>query len=500
MMLERATRTIKTAGLLLAAYFALNIVLRIALPHSLELDEAEQSFFSQYLLAGYGPQPPFYNWMQYAVVSLTGMSIGALIVPKNILLFLSYLFYGLAGRRVLKDQTLAAIAMLALITLPQVSYMAQQDLTHTTALLFASALFLYGFFRTLDRPEMGSYLLLGLATGIGLISKYNFALMPVAALIAILPDSEWRRRALDWRLLAAIAVALVIVLPHAIWLRNNLAFASSDTLVKMAAGNEPAGMVRAGKGLLAFLVAIIAFAALPVAIFAGTFRRDFIRALSAGNRWTGMMERMMLASLAGIALIVLFTGSTTVRERWLDPFLLVLPIYLLAKMQAAGIDLSAGLRRLRPLLPVLMACVLIALGLRVVGAGLIGTYARPNVPMAGFSREMTRQGQPALVIASDTYVGGNMRLQFPDVPVVIPDFPIPGIPAYDEAKGPVLIVWRGKKTATAADAVMPDRFTSALTAAGIAPREIGSLSLPYYFGRQGDNFALGYAWARPGMR
>ncbi|WP_106795323.1 glycosyltransferase family 39 protein [Rhizobium sp. H4] len=499
-MLERATRTIGTAALLLAAYFVLNIGLRLALPHSLELDEAEQSFFSQYLLAGYGPQPPFYNWMQYAIVSVMGMSIGALIVPKNILLFLCYLFYGLAGREALKDQALAAVGMLALITLPQVSYMAQQDLTHTTALLFASSLFLYGFFRTLDRPGVGSYLLLGLATGIGLISKYNFALMPAVALIAILPDAEWRRRALDWRMLIAVAVALVIVLPHAIWLQGNLAFASSDTLVKMAAGNEPAGIARIGKGFLAFLIAILAFAALPVAIFAAAFRRDFVRALSARNRWTGMMERMMLASLAGIALIVLFTGSTTVRERWLDPFLLVLPIYFLAKMKAAGLDFSAGLRRFRPVVPVLMACVLVALGFRVVGAGLIGTYSRPNVPMADLVREMTRQAEPALVIASDPYVAGNMRLQLPHVPVVIPDFPVAGIPAYTTAGGPVLIVWRGKKTATAADAVMPERFSSALTAAGIAPQEIGALSLPYYFGRQGDNFALGYAWVRPGAR
>ncbi|MGG7539320.1 glycosyltransferase family 39 protein [Rhizobium sp. 12,4] len=499
-MLDRVTRTIRTAALLLAAYFVLNIALRLALPHALELDEAEQSFFSQYLLAGYGPQPPFYNWMQYAVVSLTGLSMGALIIPKNILLFLCYLFYGLAGREALKDQKLAAVAMMALITLPQVSYMAQQDLTHTTALLFASSLFLYGFFRTLERPGIGSYLLLGLATGIGLISKYNFALMPVVALIAILPDAEWRRRALDWRLLAAIAVALVIVLPHAIWLRSNLEFASSDTLVKMAAGNEPVGALRIGKGILAFVVAIIAFAALPVAIFAAAFRRDFFRALSAGNRWTGMLERMMLASLAGILLIVLFTGSTTVRERWLDPFLLVLPIYFLAKMQAGGLDLSAGLRRFRPVVPVLMACVLVALGFRVVGAGLIGTYSRPNVPMADLARDMTRQAEPVLVIASDTYVGGNMRLQFPDVPVVIPDFPAPGIPAYATAGGPVLIVWRGKKTATAADAVMPERFSLALAAAGIAPQEVDALSLPYHFGRQGDNFALGYAWVRPGAR
>ncbi|MBX5136792.1 hypothetical protein HJB80_29825 [Rhizobium lentis] len=499
-MLNRATRTIKTAALLLAAYFVLNIALRLVLPHALELDEAEQSFFSQYLLAGYGPQPPFYNWMQYAIVSVTGLSMGALVIPKNILLFLCYLFYGLAGREALKDEKLAAVGMMALITLPQVSYMAQQDLTHTTALLFASSLFLYGFFRTLERPGIGSYLLLGLATGIGLISKYNFALMPVAALIAVLPYAEWRRRVLDWRILAAIAVALIIVLPHAIWLRSNLEFASSDTLVKMAAGNEPAGALRIGKGIVAFVIAIIAFAALPIAIFAAAFRRNFFRALASGNRWTGMMERMMLASLAGILLIVLFTGSTTVRERWLDPFLLVLPIYFLAKMQAAGLDLSAGLRRFRPLVPVLMACVLVALGFRVVGAGLIDTYSRLNVPMADLARGMTRQAEPALVIASDTYVGGNMRLQFPGVPVVIPDFPAPGIPAYATSDGPVLIVWRGKKTATVADAVMPERFSSALAAADIAPQEIGALSLPYHFGRQGDNFALGYAWVRPGAR
>ncbi|MBX5142577.1 hypothetical protein HJB79_28070 [Rhizobium lentis] len=499
-MLNRATRTIKTAALLLAAYFVLNIALRLVLPHALELDEAEQSFFSQYLLAGYGPQPPFYNWMQYAIVSVTGLSMGALVIPKNILLFLCYLFYGLAGREALKDEKLAAVGMMALITLPQVSYMAQQDLTHTTALLFASSLFLYGFFRTLERPGIGSYLLLGLATGIGLISKYNFALMPVAALIAVLPYAEWRRRVLDWRILAAIAVALIIVLPHAIWLRSNLEFASSDTLVKMAAGNEPAGALRIGKGIVAFVIAIIAFAALPIAIFAAAFRRNFFRALASGNRWTGMMERMMLASLAGILLIVLFTGSTTVRERWLDPFLLVLPIYFLAKMQAAGLDLSAGLRRFRPLVPVLMACVLVALGFRVVGAGLIDTYSRPNVPMADLARGMTRQAEPALVIASDTYVGGNMRLQFPGVPVVIPDFPAPGIPAYATSDGPVLIVWRGKKTATVADAVMPERFSSALAAADIAPQEIAALSLPYHFGRQGDNFALGYAWVRPGAR
>ena len=134
------------------------------------------------------------------------------------------------------------------------------------------------------------------------------------------------------------------------------------------------------------------------------------------------------------------------------------------------------------------------------GAAVAWSGAVPEREMADLAREMTRQAEPALVIASDTYVAGNMRLQLPHVPVVIPDFPVAGIPAYTTAGRPVLIVWRGKKTATAADAVMPERFSSALAAADITPQEIGALSLPYTFGRQGDNFALGYAWVRPGAR
>ncbi|WP_454848799.1 glycosyltransferase family 39 protein [Rhizobium binxianense] len=492
-MLERASSTLKAASLLLAAYFLLNIALRMLLPHALELDEAEQSFFSQYLLPGYGPQPPFYNWLQYAVVSLAGMSMWALVVPKNILLFLCYVFYGLAAREALKEKGLSAIAMLSLVTLPQVSYMAQQDLTHSVAVLLATSLFLYGFFRTLERPSIGSYLVIGLATGIGIISKYNFALMPVAALIAVLPDREWRGRLLDWRMLILAVAALVVVLPHALWLRDNFAFASTGTLEKMIDSHGPTGIARVTKGLGAFLVAIVAFAALPVILFAATFRSQFFHALSAGNRWTRMLERLMLASLAGIVVVILLTGATTIRERWLNPFLLVLPIYFFLKMQAAGFDLSAGLRRLRPVVPVLMACVLAALAFRVVGAGLVGSYSRPNAPIADFVRAVTRQASPVLVIASDPYVAGNLRLQLPEVPVVIPDFPAPGIPTYATARGPVLVAWRGRRTA---DSAMPETFSDALAEAGIRLPEIGSLALPYSFGRPGDTFALGYSWVQ----
>ncbi|MGO8176357.1 hypothetical protein ACC764_39245, partial [Rhizobium ruizarguesonis] len=77
-------------------------------------------------------------------------SMWVLSVPKNIILFVCYLFYGLAAREVLKSRSLAAFAMLSLITLPQVGLMAQRELTHTGGKIKTSS---FQFQEQIDRQE-----------------------------------------------------------------------------------------------------------------------------------------------------------------------------------------------------------------------------------------------------------------------------------------------------------------------------------------------------------
>ncbi|MBB2681414.1 UNVERIFIED_ORG: 4-amino-4-deoxy-L-arabinose transferase-like glycosyltransferase [Rhizobium esperanzae] len=496
--MERITKSLTSASIFLAVYFLLNIALRIALPHTLDLDEAEQAFYSQYLLAGYGPQPPFYNWIQYAIVSVTGITMWALSVPKNIILFGCYLFYGLAAREVLKSRLLPPIAMLSLITLPQVGLMAQRELTHTVALLFATSLFLFGFFRTLRQPTIGSYLVIGIATGIGLISKYNFAILPFAAFIAVLPERKWRGRLFDWRLLPAIVIAILIVLPHALWLPDNLANASAPTLERMTAEHEAAaGLPRIGQGLLSLVIAVLGFVALPIIVVAAAFRRDFIRALSSSSPMIRVIERMIVVSLLAFAGIVVFAGASDIHERWLDPCLLVLLIYLFLKLETAGLDLSAGLARFRPVVPVFMIVILSILLLRIVAIQYIGTYTRTNVPFANYVTELTATRKPVLIVAGTKFVAGNMKLEFPDVPVVIPFFPGPGVPEYAAAKGPVLVVWRGE---TANDPTISPSFANDLVRSGIHLKEINTLTLPYLFGDGKHTFSIGYSWVEGGAQ
>ncbi len=153
------------------AYFILCVIMRVLRSDSLQNDEAEQAFLSQMLLLGYGRQPPLYDWLQIGMNALFGLSVATLSALKNSLLFLCCIFYGLAARQVMEDRRLPLIAMLGLLMVPSISVLAQRDLTHAIATLCFVSLFLLAFLKTLDRPSLGSYILLGLTVGLGFLTN-----------------------------------------------------------------------------------------------------------------------------------------------------------------------------------------------------------------------------------------------------------------------------------------------------------------------------------------
>lgn len=334
---------LRPAILVLAIYFGLSIVLRLSLPNSLTLDEAEQSLFSQYWLLGYGPQPPFFNWVQNLFVDLLGVSLFALALPKFLSLLLCYVFYGLAVREVDGRPSIIVLAMMGLLTLPQVSYMPQQDLTHTVALLMATSLFLFGLFRTLNRPSLFSYAVLGVAIGIGTISKYNFVILPAATVIAVFCDRGWRPRLFDWRVLVAGILALAIIVPHALWLLDHVGMATHGTLTKMGDESGRHGASRIVKGLISLVLACIAFGGLTVVALAIAARVKSLAPIAgAQDRFTRLTGRIMAISLVGVIIVILVTDTTRITERWLDPYLLLLPLYLALKLDRAAMTCPAS--------------------------------------------------------------------------------------------------------------------------------------------------------------
>jgi 4-amino-4-deoxy-L-arabinose transferase-like glycosyltransferase len=483
---------LKQTGLFFALYFILSIAMRLALPNGLTLDEAEQSLFSQHWLLGYGPQPPFYNWMQTAVVSVLGISLLSLALPKFVMLFLCYLFYGMAAREISDRPVFAPLAMLSLLALPQLSYMPQQDLTHTVAVLMAAALFLYGLCRTLSRPDWKGYALLGLAIGIGTISKYNFVLLPMATLLAVACEAGWRRRLFDRRLLLTILIALVIVLPHALWLRSHVDLATGGTISKMVEAHAPHGAARIGKALLSLGLACLAFGALAVIILGTALRGSVPQAWRASDAWTCLFARIMLFSLGLVVLVIVIAGTTKITERWLDPYLLPLPLYLLLKFERSGADLSRLLPRLIPLFLLIMVVAILPAPAKTWGAAFTGSYGRMNMPFDLAADRLGAERRPALILAQGMHLAGNMRLQFPDAPVVDSNDVMEGRTQPVTGARPVLLVWipaEGRSSPAAPD------VTAVAARYGLVPSESGLLELPYRFSRNGaPMWKLAYAW------
>ncbi|WP_392710689.1 ArnT family glycosyltransferase [Rhizobium ruizarguesonis] len=495
-MTETNRRDISWIFVLLAAYFVLQVGVRLATSHSLDLDEAEQAFRSQWLAAGYGPQPPFYNWLQYTVFQFAGVSLTALSIVKNLLLFISYVLYGLTARLVLRDKALVAIATFGLLTIPQMAFEMQRDLTHTVAVFFSASIFFYGFIRTLKQPSLGSYLIAGIGIGFGLLAKYNFAILPAAALIAALSDARLRPRIFDWRLVRTAAVALIIILPHLFWLKDNLDFATARTLEKMTASGHASYLTQVAMGVSSLALAIISFAGLTVAVFAVVFGRSLRPALAAGSEWTRLLERMMLVFLAGILLLIVFGGAAGIKDRWLVPMLFILPLYFCLKIEAAGVATDRAFRRFIPIVAVIMIGVPATLYGSVAAARFTGHYERLNRPYAGMLDILRKQAEPAAILAGDSLLAGNLRQDIPGVPVLSVDYP--GFNPDLSSRRPLLLVWLLPQKG-GSEALPPDMAEWLQANLGASAPQASVIDVPYFYGRGDDRYRFGYAWVnQPG--
>ncbi len=481
--------------LLLAGYFAVHFLLRLFLPTSLELDEAQLALLSQWYAPGYDTQPPLYNWVQKAVMDLLGTSVFSLTLLKNLTLFSCYLLYYLTARRILNSRLLAVVAAMGMLTIPEIVWETQRDLSHSNAALFCACLFVFSLFRTLEKPTLAGYILTGLAIGLGLMSKYNFALLVSVAFVGILATPAFRARIFDWRILATAAVALVLILPHALWVVGNLGEASERTLGKLTTGTGQGYLSQVLSGLVAVPAAVLIFSTLTVFCFTLAFRKDLWRAMRAQNDWSRLIERMALTLALIFLALVLFMGITSMRARWLTPILFLLPLYLCLKLDAADIDARSGFRRFLPMVLVVMAIVPAALFLRIAGSGLFGNYPKLSVPYAAFVDAVLKEtgGKPGFVIAHDKYLAGNLRMQLPDVPV---DARYYGYtPPFEWSKDrPILLAWRQDEDAGDA---MPEELAGRVREiAHVDPAsiEVKTVDVPYLYHWKGESYRFGYAW------
>lgn len=179
----------------------------------LYLDEAQYWVWSLKPAFGYYSKPPMVAWVidlfSWAGDSAFAVKLGALILHPLTALVLFFL-----GRSMFNAKTALAAALL-FISLPLVGFNSLFMTTDAPLFLFWG-LSVYALWQALQHNRWRDWLLLGVAAGLGLLSKYSMAVFaPSVVLLLCFP--AYRQHWKNPRLYLAAVLALLIYLPNFLW-------------------------------------------------------------------------------------------------------------------------------------------------------------------------------------------------------------------------------------------------------------------------------------------
>jgi 4-amino-4-deoxy-L-arabinose transferase-like glycosyltransferase len=350
--------------------------------------------------------------------------------------------------------TLAALSPLLLY---QIGWNVHEGVTQTIVLICAVAASTWAFMRLAERGTTGSYLLFGLVAGLGLISKYNYAGFLFALLVSALLQPALRARFFDWRMLVSLVASAAVVAPVAYWLiteHHDLVALYQSSIARMAEKNRlMATAIGLGKTVYAPFAFLFPLDAILLVLFPGVVVAGWaaIKASakpSSYERSTPDWRLFLLHITLGGFIVLLFgavaTGATHYLERYMHPFFLLTPLWLLALVEQGG-NTS---RRLSILGAVLVAATLFAVPLRlynlVHGRGENCRKCRIAVPYEGLAEALKARGfESGTLIAATRDDAGNLRRMFPAARIVRLERPYyaPPVRAADSSSK-LAVVWR----------------------------------------------------------
>jgi hypothetical protein len=416
------------------AFTGVSTGLRLALTDNLPPDEAEIVVFAQTLRGGYSEQPPLYTWMLWAVFQVTGPGhIGLAIVRGALLLALVGVTY-LTARLLVADRRFAIPLAFSALLFPSYGWHAVTYLTHSLLLSVAVMANVYAVVRVIREGRTFDYLLLGAAVGLGLLAKYNFALVGLAALCAGLTISDVRWRLLNLRLVLSVGIAGLIALPHLEWL------AEWWDVVMVVVRNKSNGIEElpywegVTSGLWALALCVVSGVALVLPLF-GLVTRGIQRTeQEPATAWLG---RFLAALLIAHVMLVFACGVTRFQDRWLQPLLLPLPLWYFARLTPDAIPASR-IRVLKWTIAAVAVGILAGQALQIAYVDRLPGRYDMRVDYRRLARELeaAQHGQ-ATIISWDREIIGNLRVHMPDAVMWYPC----GVETFEPRPGPVVVIW-----------------------------------------------------------
>ncbi|MEO0974372.1 MAG: glycosyltransferase family 39 protein [Pseudomonadota bacterium] len=240
---------------------------------NLYLDEAYYLSWSRDLAFGYYSKPPVIAWTLAAFTSVCGE--GELCVKLSAFFWYAVgaVFAALLAMR-LFGREFGTVTGLAFYTMPAVGYLSMTASTDAPLLAFW-ALSLWLFALALDE-QPGAWVALGVAMGLGFLSKYTMVVFPLCMFLYLMfsrEDRSWLRMGGPW---VALLIAVLVFSPNLWWNYENGFPSVTHTaeLAQWSGEHDSLGALLEFVGAQFLVFGLISFAVLIIACLLPSTWRD----------------------------------------------------------------------------------------------------------------------------------------------------------------------------------------------------------------------------------
>lgn len=400
-----------------------------------DLDGMEELVWASSLELGYLKHPPFPSWIMHGLTQIFGRPVWLPFLAGQLFSALALWFIWLLACEMVSQRKAFMVTLLVSTTI----YFSLRGtiFNHNTAQMWAVTASTWLLYRALRTHSLSSWAWLGVVCGLGMMSKYSIVIQLTAYFLFMLRQGCLKQTA-TWKGVGiALLMFLIVVSPHAYWL-----IAHDFAPLRYANGSlEATSRLDSLKYMLDFTLdqaarlspMIVAWLAWWIwtrrankprvyALEADVDKkRRYISAFSDWDKsfllWIGLTPFLATVLVSGVL-------GTRLVASWGTTFFVLYGFYVLWRLYGHE---QITLRRIAVV--VIAVHVLMALGYALARGPLAwysGRDTRSMFPGAQISQQMQSiwdahvPAHPLRVVASDTWLGGNIALHAgPDVQVFI---------------------------------------------------------------------------------
>tara|TARA_B100000963_G_scaffold12741_1_gene9816 strand:+ start:437 stop:1810 length:1374 start_codon:yes stop_codon:yes gene_type:complete len=283
---------------------------------NLPLDTIEALAWGSNLDWGFSKHPPLSAFAVELIFNIFGNYDWAYYLLSQIFVLISFFFVWKFSNEILGDKTYSLLSVLSLTGIYFYNFTSPEFNVNVSQLPFW-ALSVYFFWKSLNFNKYINWILFGVFSALGFLSKYLFIYILIAIFIFFISNFKKYQKSLKGYFLS-ILISLIILTPHFIWLFENNFITIFYGLNR--SGLSELSMINHFKNPIIFLIKQIIILVPFFLLISTIFKKLKLKINKKDNKILFLLSINIIPIL--LMLVTSLLSGANIRTMWMTPFYL----------------------------------------------------------------------------------------------------------------------------------------------------------------------------------